>query len=501
MSLAVGDRVGRYDVTAHIGAGAMGEVYRARDAELGRDVAIKVLPGAFAADPERLERFQREAQLLASLNHPGIATIYGLEDVGDGRALVLELVEGPTLAEHMAAGPCPIEDALPLAAQMAEALDAAHRAGVVHRDLKPANIKVRPDGTVKVLDFGLAKAVDQEEADDVQTIADAAQAGMIVGTPAYMSPEQARGRPVDRRADIWAFGVILYELLVGCRLFTGDAVTQVIAEVLKTAPDFSALPADTPPSIRRLLRRCLEKGQAVRLPDIGVARLEIADAGEDPVTPTPATASSGDGVSRLTAAAAVLLTGAIVGAAAWQLARPSEPPPAWFSLSTGLDTPPFVAAVSADLAVAPDGSRVAFLTEQDGQRALQLRTLDALTPTTVVDSGSPFNPFFSPDGEWLGYYDSSGPVLQRVSLSTGAVVTITELPGNLAGATWAENDEIVFATTDQGGGLWSVSADGDTPTRLTAPATADGEVDHRFPSVLPDNAGVLFTITRGGATT
>ena len=281
MALNIGSRLGHYDVTALIGEGGMGQVYRATDTQLGRDVALKILPDAFAADPDRLARFQREAQVLASLNHPGIAAIYGIEKSAATQALVLELVEGPTLADRIAEGPIPVDEALPIAKQIAEALEAAHEAGVIHRDLKPANIKVREDGTVKVLDFGLAKALDttpEGDPDESPTLtAVATRAGVILGTTAYMSPEQAKGRQVDKRTDIWAFGAVLFEMLTGKRAFGRGDVTETLARVIEREPDFGALPAGTPDSIRRLVRRCLAKDRKRRLPDIGAARLELDD--------------------------------------------------------------------------------------------------------------------------------------------------------------------------------------------------------------------------------
>ena len=287
MSLGVGARLGHYAVTAKLGEGGMGEVWRATDTQLNRDVALKILPEAFATDPDRLARFQREAQVLASLNHPGIAAIYGIEEQDGTRALVLELVEGPTLADRISKGPIPLDEALPIAKQIAEALEAAHEAGVIHRDLKPANIKVREDGTVKVLDFGLAKALDQSPTGDPSQsptlTAAATQMGVIMGTPAYMSPEQASGTPVDKRADIWSFGVVLFEMLTGQRMFTGETVSHVLASVLRADPDWTTLPTETPAAINRLLRRCLAKDRRVRTPDVAVARIEIDDAITAPV--------------------------------------------------------------------------------------------------------------------------------------------------------------------------------------------------------------------------
>ena len=293
MPLQPGGRLSAYEVLGLIGSGGMGKVYRARDSKLNRDIALKVLPEEFALDTDRLARFKREAQVLASLNHPNIAAIYGLEDADGIRALVLELVEGPTLADRIAQGPVPLDEALPIARQVADALEAAHEHGIVHRDLKPANIKLRPDGTVKVLDFGLAKALDSSpSATDVSqlpTITSPAMThmGVILGTAAYMSPEQAKGRAVDKRADIWAFGCVLYEMLTGRRTFEGADVSEVLAGVIKSEPDWSGLPADTPTHIRTLLRRCLQKDPQRRLPHIGVARLEIDEGPAETTAAAP----------------------------------------------------------------------------------------------------------------------------------------------------------------------------------------------------------------------
>ncbi len=282
MPLSPGTRLGHYDVTALLGEGGMGQVWQATDTQLGREVALKILPDAFAADPDRLARFKREAQILASLNHPNIAAIHGIEESEGTRALVLELVEGPTLADRISKGPIPLDEALPIAKQIAEALEAAHEAGVIHRDLKPANIKVRDDGMVKVLDFGLAKALDTTPADDLDQLptrtSEGTQTGTVLGTAAYMSPEQARGKSVDRRSDIWAFGVVLYEMLTGTRAFPGEAVADCLAKIIERNPDYDALPPDVPPSIRQLVFRCLEKDQRERLRDIGDARIEIKQA-------------------------------------------------------------------------------------------------------------------------------------------------------------------------------------------------------------------------------
>ena len=335
MALTVGSRLGHYDVTALIGEGGMGQVYRATDTQLGRDVALKILPDAFAADPDRLARFQREAQVLASLNHPGIAAIYGIEKSDDTQALVLELVEGPTLADRIAKGPIPLDEALPIAKQIAEALEAAHEAGVIHRDLKPANIKVREDGTVKVLDFGLAKALDPNpEGDPSQsptlTVA-ATKMGVILGTAAYMSPEQARGKPVDKRADIWAFGAVLFEMLTGAKPFPGDDVSQTLARVIDRDPDWDALSKTLPPALNTYMRRCLHKDPRQRVRDIGDMRLAMeggfattVSTLADQVVPLPQPARWRHALSL--ALGTLVVGGIITGLAVWGFTRPAPSP-------------------------------------------------------------------------------------------------------------------------------------------------------------------------------
>ena len=381
MALEVGSRLGHYDVTALIGEGGMGQVYRATDTELGRDVALKILPDAFAADPDRLARFQREAQVLASLNHPNIAQIYGTEeDKSDGtRALVLELVEGPTLADQIARGAMPIEDALPIARQITEALEAAHEAGVIHRDLKPANIKVREDGTVKVLDFGLAKALDATpvgvSSESPTRPPDVTRSGVILGTAAYMSPEQATGRPVDRRADVWAFGAVLYELLSGERLFRGDTVSDLLAAVLKDQLDFAGLPAETPAAVKRLMRRCLTRDSRNRLRDIGDARLELAEAvdgrAEEGVGSIESAGAAGP-VRSTRAMSTIVLTAAVLMVSLGVSIG-------WLAFSDGqADMPVRFSMVgpegTTDASVSPDG-RLLVLQMDD---ALWLRTVDSL---------------------------------------------------------------------------------------------------------------------------
>ncbi len=414
MTLKSGTRLGGFDVLESVGRGGMGEVWRARDAKLRRDVALKILPDLFSADPERLARFQREAQVLASLNHANIAAIYGLEDAGGIKALVLEFVDGPTLAERIAQGPVPLDEALPIAEQIAEALEAAHRHGVIHRDLKPANIKVRPDDTVKVLDFGLAKAVSPEAgaADQATspTISLAAtHAGVILGTAAYMAPEQAKGKTVDKSADVWAFGCVLYEMLAGRRAFEGEDVSETLATILKSEPDWSALPPGTPPSIRRLLRRCLTKDRRNRVSDIALARVEIADAKQETAEPlVPAFERSRKPLWRraLPLLFTALVTAVVAIVTARQLMRAAAPGVVRFTVSLpSSDTLPETAPTRPGpvLALSPDGTMLVYVAHRNGVDRLYRRLLDELEPAAIPGTEGARYPFFSPDGRWLGF--------------------------------------------------------------------------------------------------
>ena len=374
MALSPGTAIGHYDVTALLGEGGMGQVWQATDTQLNRQVALKILPDAFAADPDRLARFEREAQILASLNHPNIAAIYGIEEAEGTRALVLELVEGPTLADRIRKGPIPLEEALPIAKQIAEALEAAHEAGVIHRDLKPANIKVREDGTVKVLDFGLAKALDlSPEADPSQSptlTAAATQMGVIMGTVAYMSPEQARGKSVDKRSDIWAFGCVLYEMLTGRPVIQGELVSDVLAKIIEGRPDLAALPAGVPPPVRQLLRRCLEKDPRRRLRDIGEALIQLEDAiGVAPDTATATTVASRPVSWRwltITALGALGLGSLITGTVVWSLRPTVSRQPAQMVLLTPPEGPLRRSSWQPDVAISRDGSRVVYRSGRGG---------------------------------------------------------------------------------------------------------------------------------------
>ena len=430
MALEVGSRLGHYDVTALIGEGGMGQVYQATDTQLGREVALKILPDAFASDPDRLARFQREAQVLASLNHPNIAQIHGIEKSDDTQALVLELVEGPTLADRIAQGPIPVDEALPIAKQIAEALEAAHEAGVIHRDLKPANIKVREDGTVKVLDFGLAKALDTTpERDPSQSptlTAAATQMGVIMGTAAYMSPEQARGKPVDKRTDIWAFGCVLYEMLSGQRAFQGEDVSLTLASVMKSDLNVKTLPPDLPANVRAVLRRCLQKDPRQRLRDIGDVRLGLEGAFETTGSTLEVSATPQVGVwQRPTPLllGAVLLV-AVSGLAVWSLTHPGPPdiqPTKRFVITQSASNAITGGVRGTYFALSPDGRTLVYRGANAGGAQLYRRSLDQLEVVPIPDTENAARPSFSPDGQWVTFYAGPEGPLMKVSLAGGPV--------------------------------------------------------------------------------
>ncbi len=506
MGLPPGSRFGTYEILSALGAGGMGEVYRARDSRLNRDVAIKILLPAVANDRDRLARFSREAQVLASLNHPNIAAIYGVEGAADATALVLELVDGPTLADLIAKGPIPLDEALPIARQIADALEAAHERDVIHRDLKPANVKVRRDGTVKVLDFGLAKTLDDgatasSSAPQSAPITTPAmtEAGMILGTAAYMSPEQSRGGVVDRRSDVWAFGCVLYEMLTGRRAFEGEDLSDTLVAVRKAEPAWSALPPATPDSIRRLLRRCLAKDRKTRLPDIGSARLDIDEALAAPADDRPAAAASQPRWVRgwVWVPALVALTAVLAGGAMWLAMR--EPPSGPIRLTIGLPDPTLTGASinNWDMAISPDGQRVVYLAGEGSSLQLYLRPLDQLQAKMLPAGDDVVSPFFSPDGEWIGFVEeSAGPmeaVMKRMAITGGTPVTIAPVAG-IRGASWSSDGTIVFATLDVKSGLLRVPVAGGTPEPITAPP--DVGTDYYYPEVLPGGRAVLYTIVR-----
>jgi Tol biopolymer transport system component len=512
MPLAPGTRLGPYEVIAQIGAGGMGEVYRARDARLKRDVALKVLPESLSADPDRLARFQREAEVLAALNHPNIAAIHGLEEAGDVRALVMELVEGPTLADRIAQGALPVDDALAIAGQIAEALEAAHEQGIVHRDLKPANIKVRPDGTVKVLDFGLAKAMEPVGAltpsvSQSPTITTPAmtQMGIILGTAAYMSPEQAKGRPADRRSDIWAFGCVLYEMLTGKRAFDAPDVAETLAAVLMKEPDWTALPPAAPTSLRRLLRRTLEKDRRVRLDSAVAARLEIAERTE-PVLGPGVRESAGSALSRAGWLTVCLLGMVTLAASSVAVRHLLETSPAAETVRFRIDPPEGMtfaggARGGVDLAVSPDGRRLVFVARTRGTTSLWVRMLNDPTSMPIPGTDGASFPFWSPDSASVGFF--ADEKLKTVQIAGGQPLTVADARRPLGG-TWGRDGVILFSSLfEQGGeqlnGIQRVAASGGQAEPLPLPG-GPGLI-HSWPIVVPDGRHLLHRRYRPGETT
>jgi hypothetical protein len=521
MPLAPGTRIGPYEIVSAIGAGGMGEVYCARDTKLNREVALKVLPSLFTDDPDRLARFDREARLLAALNHPNIAHVYGLEE-GDGdlRAIAMELVSGETLAERINGAALPLDAALPIARQIAAAFETAHDAGIVHRDLKPANVKVRDDGTVKVLDFGLAKALESPTESSAGAMnsptltARATQLGMVLGTAAYMSPEQAKGKSVDRRADVWAFGAVFYEMLTGRRAFEGDDVSEVMASVLKLDPDWSALPADLPEPLRRLLRRCLEKDPKRRLRDIGEGMVQL-DEGLSVASATVAARSAIDLPSLATGAAAAaarplwrraapLAAGALAIVAATALATyaliGTAPQPAT-GLVRFLHVPDASARLAisqnySDVALSPDGRALVYPVATVQQPALNVRRFDALQAVALRGAEAAYHPFVSPDSQWVGFIDVLDFTrIKKVSILGGPPVVITKAKATITGASWTGDGTIVFGALDNG--LSEVSDGGGAEaTPGTTLDKTQGETSHALPYAVPDSPVVLFVTVK-----
>jgi len=495
-----GQRLGAYDVGPLIGVGGMGEVYRARDSKLNRDVAIKVLLPAVANDPERLARFRREAQTLASLNHPGIAQIYGLEDSASGPLLVMELVEGPTLADRIATGALPVDDALAMARQMADALEAAHERGIIHRDLKPANIKIRDDGTVKILDFGLAKALEPAIGSNPGSMANSptitspamTQAGMILGTGAYMSPEQAKGRVVDKRSDVWAFGCVLYEMLTARRAFEGEDITDTIAAIMRGEPSWDALPKDTPRQIQLLLKRCLDKDRRTRIGDISVARFLL---NETVVAPSPASPPSRSRRAAAVAAAFGLAAGVIVTAMTWRVwsPPPQRAAPVRFVFAPPPSQPLIMQGNDRDVVIAPDGSFIVYRSGSSSQTqpSLSVRGVNELEPRVLSGTTNGRFPFISPDGRWVGFQIASE--IRKVAVAGGMSTLITRISGLPRGASWGEDDYIVFGTPN---GLRRVHANGGEPTVLTNIDPNKVE-QHLLPHLLPGGKWLLFTAFSG----
>ena len=482
-------------------------MYRARDPRLDRDVALKILPESVARDPDRTARFAREARTLAALNHPHIAQLHGLEEHGEIRALVMELVEGEDLSQLIARGPLPLDDALPIARQIADALEAAHDAGIIHRDLKPANIKVRPDGTVKVLDFGLAKALepvsaatgDQFASPTITSPAQMTHAGMILGTAAYMSPEQARGRVVDRRTDVWAFGCVLFEMLTGVRPFSGDDVTETLASIMKSDPPMARLPGDTPVEIRRLLTRCLQKDRRLRLQHIGDARLELDDAAHPTSVPatSPTSRSPGWRLWLGVTAIALAAVGAGIGLVEWRRARaPVSPiqfaiapsPETTFATQAGGGT-----GVAPQFAISPDGRAVVFVATSAKGIQLWHRSLGAVAARVLPGTENATFPFWSPDSRSVGFFADAK--LKRIRVDGGpALVVCDAMSGR--GGTWNRDNVIVFAPST-GGALQRVSVAGGVPQDVSTLDSEYDETNHRFPFFLPDGKHFLYTATVG----
>jgi Tol biopolymer transport system component len=506
MTLSPGSRVGPFEISRPLGAGGMGEVYRARDTRLHRDVAIKALPAEFAADAERLARFQREARLLASLNHPNIAAIYGLEEDGGANYLVLEIVEGESLSQRLAAGPLPIEEALAVCAQIAAGVSAAHDAGVIHRDLKPGNVMVRSDGSIKVLDFGLAKSAEAPQtASDLSASPTASlgtQTGVILGTAAYMSPEQTRGRALDKRTDVWSFGCILYECLTGRQVFREKTVSDTLASIIRSEPDWNALPAETPAKIRDLVKRCLQKDPRRRLHDIADARLEIEEALAGPAEKEPAVPVAPPAPPAKKAAPTWIALGVLAGALggailsrAWTpVARRESPAVIRSAIALPADTRLRVAYLRPSMAFSPDGRKLVFRAVKGRVNQLYLRDLSRADAVPIPGTEGAFDPFFSSDGEWLVFF--AGNQLKKVALSGGTPTALSDAPPVSMGGTWAPDGSILFAPRPNGG-LARLPAGAKAYQELTKLDANRGEHAHVWPQLLPDGENVLLVVRAG----
>jgi serine/threonine-protein kinase len=497
--LSPGARLGPYEVIEQIGAGGMGEVYRAKDTKLGREVALKILPSSFTNDPERVARFRREAQVLAALNHPHIAQIYDLEEVDDTQFLVLELVDGDSLDKHIARGPIPVDEALGIARKIAEALEAAHEKGIIHRDLKPANIAVTKEGQVKVLDFGLAKAIEPTASSDlsmsptITTPAMMTGVGVILGTAAYMSPEQAKGRAADKRSDIWAFGCVLYEMFTGKRPFDGEDLTEVLAAVVKSEPDWSAIPAAVPPHVVQVIKKCVAKDRKARVPDVSAVRFLLDEA-----TPVMVLAAPGLGVAptrlwrRLGMATILVAIGLALGVGAtWWITRPRS------SLMVRFTVAPvgsFTTATDRAVTITPDGRYLVYQAGLQNESQLFVRAVDQLQATPLRGLLGPRSPFVSPDGKWIAYFSVAGE-LRKVSITGGPPITIAPVYGQPRGGTWGDNGTLIYGSTSAG--LVSVPAGGGEPRILTRPDAGQRETSHVFPRMLPGSRAVLFTVASG----
>jgi len=499
MTLATGTRLGPYEILSRLGAGGMGEVYRAKDTKLGRHVALKILPASFTNDPERVARFRREAQVLASLNHPHIAHIHGLEESSGAQFLVLELVDGESLDKRIARGPIPVDETLPIAKQIAEALEAAHEKGIIHRDLKPANIALTNDGSVKVLDFGLAKAVEttasvsEVSASPTITSPMETRVGVILGTAAYMAPEQARGKAVDRRADIWAFGCVLFEMLTGARAFPGNDLSDVLASVLKSEPNWGALPANTPPTIQRLLRRCLDKDPRRRFQALGDARVEIEDA----LVGAPETPIATSKLGWIGPTVGALVVGLLAGAGLMLMWRANAARPEDGVLRVDVDPPPgghvvLGGTIVGDFAISPDGKTLAYTASVNAKTGLWTRSLETGTVRLLPGTDNAGQPVWAPDGRSLAFV-SIGTRVQRIDLAGGTPAPICSGYGIRLGS-WGADGELLFSgQIAERIGVFRVPASGGTPTLLASPDQGHGEVAYRWP-LLATRGHLLYSV-------
>ncbi|MCZ6649213.1 MAG: protein kinase, partial [Acidobacteria bacterium] len=503
MSLQPGQNLSHYRLVEQIGEGGMGVVWKALDTTLDREVAIKVLPDAFAQDPDRLARFEREAKLLAALNHPHIAAIHGLHEAGGQRFLAMEMIEGEDLSQRLLAGPLPTDEALRFARQIAEGLEAAHESGIIHRDLKPANIKLTASGTVKILDFGLAKALEENigpgNATQSPTLTAAAtRDGVIMGTAAYMSPEQARGQVVDRRADIWAFGVVLFEMLGGRRLFDAGTVSDTLASILMKDPDWDSLPETTPLSVRRLLRRCLQKDARERLRDMGDARILIGEilhgTGED--DDLPATAEQLPPVQPAWrrglpwGLAAVFLVAALVAGARILSTGTPEAPITRFSQTFPAEHQLALFDQPA-VSISPDGRMLAFTVGTFGSSEIWLRDLESMEARRLNGTDGAKSPCFSPDGKWLAFF-ADGAV-KKIAVAGGGAIALADATTNPRGLSWGDDDTILFAPATSTG-LFRVAGSGGPVEEIILPDVEREERTFRWPESLPGGRGVLFSV-------
>ena len=490
--MMTGTRLAHYEILSHVGSGGMGDVYAARDLKLGRTVALKFLPPAFTDDRPSIERLEREARLLAAVNHPNIASLYGVEETASHPVLVMEFVEGETLAQRLARGPVPIDDAIRIGRQIAEGLDAAHQRGIVHRDLKPANVKIAPNRTAKILDFGIASGARLLAGPTGETLTlPPAEIGGVIGTPAYMSPEQTRGESVDKRTDIWAFGCVLFEMLTGRRVFAAATLSDTVAAVLQRDPDWSLLPSSTPPYLQRVLRRCLMRDLTERARDIGDVRNELVDDLDDQPP-----AARKERFSRKRRELVAWASAAALGIALFatiltdrQASSLDVADVTWSNIDLPPDQRLAISARAHPLAISPDGRRIAYIGAVDGRAQLYVRDLSALEPRTIVNTEGARQPFFSPDGDAIGFFADGA--LKRVNVEGGAPLQICNVPTTSLGGSWGSNGTIVFAA--EGARLMRVSATGGRPEPIPG-------VEHAaWPQILPDGRTVLYTrIPRDG---